>query len=131
MREPAKVISAKGDFMGSTSQAAVLQYAQWRKACSAKKPTPEQAKLLELWLKIEAKLDGYDTDNISPLDLDNEMELLHVSLEDGRVWLTVTEHRNVDIPLDDLCSDGKQLALIMDEIQQLAGRKRRKPVGNA
>ncbi|MHB1426451.1 MAG: hypothetical protein ACYC3I_25090, partial [Gemmataceae bacterium] len=103
----------------------ILRYAKWRKALNARKPTPEHERLVNLWRRIEDALNGFETIECAHSS-DTDAELLHVSVENGQVWLTVTEHRKVDIPLDELFTDKKQVAQIKEEIGQLASKKARK-----
>ena len=105
------------------------EISQWLEARKAKKPTPEQKDLLELVSTIEQLLYEGETDFDSLESLESEEDLYHIYVDtEGRTCLTVTQTRNVDLPLDDLCGDQEQIDRIEAAIQRHIPRTRAKPL---
>lgn len=100
----------------------VLTFEKWQKAARARKPKPDQTRLLAVWSKIEEMLVEAWIDDVIDSFESNE-ELLHITLEDGQVWLTVLQHRTFNVTLNDLSDDVDQLAIVKETIHKLAAKK--------
>jgi len=81
-----------------------IEHRHLRKAVRARKPIPAQTALILLRDKLEEKLSAtIMMDDFADRVLENEAELLHITEDnDGSIWLSVVDHRLLDIALNEL-----------------------------
>jgi hypothetical protein len=63
--------------------------------------------------------------------MDSEAELLHITEEDGKIWLSVVEHRPIEIGLHELDISEEDKEAIKAEIRQLGPALKAKKGGLA
>lgn len=111
--------------MGKAYAEVRIGFEEWRKAHRAKRPTPEQTCLLDLWSKIDELVYGLEVEHYEYLDSEDNLFDIHVSPE-GKVWLGISQQRTFSVPLDDVSIDSKERALIEETIQRLISKRRAK-----
>lgn len=96
-----------------------IDYKYIRKAIFARKPTPAQTALLHLRDNLQEMLGNSVMDDFADRVMENEVELLHINEQDGQIWLSVVDHRPIDIGLHELEIGDEDKEAIAEEIRRL------------